>query len=353
MSVSFQTLFERSRYSICSRRFGLHEPAGQERIDQQERFATGMMGFALSHDQQFRSHFLSQVCNLGEQALGLGWDVSVEPFNWADLLLQHQLSRTLVVAELKIGAPLERHQNPSEVEFDSVRNGTCAGYGWEISRAAERHGWKKLVYVTIERKASWTRAATKSSGLRCISAEWSLLSRENASSLEEDLYDCLAHFGVTTFISRTMKNKRLAEQATEPMALLIAVLKEVSGVDFRPNTQRLLSEAITFKFLGINLRREDFPKIAELVGAEKDIIGWFGYERTERGSGLGVWFYCDDRDRAQTGLVGERIKKCLLGAGIDTSAFEEIDAYLHVFCKAEESCGDLEWFSKVLRAANK
>src|SRR5437016_3644591 len=117
MSATFTTLFERSRYSGCGRRFGLDEEARKEHMDQQERFAVGMIGFVLDHDSNFKQHFLEKIWGFNDLPQPADWEVQVEPENWGDLVLTHGFSNSLLVVEFKIGAELEPHQNPSCSEF--------------------------------------------------------------------------------------------------------------------------------------------------------------------------------------------------------------------------------------------
>ncbi len=64
VSATFTTLFERSRYSSQGRRFGIDDEVREKRMKQQERFAVGMIGFALEHDDKFKAHFLESVCGI-------------------------------------------------------------------------------------------------------------------------------------------------------------------------------------------------------------------------------------------------------------------------------------------------
>ena len=48
----------------------------------------------------------------------------------------------------------------------------------------------------------------------------------------------------------------------------------------------------------------------------------------------------------------ERIKHALLSAGLDEAIIQEDGSAIGVFCKAEDSHGDKEWFNSVLAALN-
>src|SRR5437016_8767186 len=198
-------------------------------MKQHERFAVGMIGFALEHDSKFRAHFLERVCGLNDLPRTNGWEILVEPENWGDLVLKHRATDSFIVAEFKIGAELEEHQNPSSERFFlPARNGERAGYGWEIAQIAEREKRWHLKYVTVENSASWDKARSVTLDLVCVPKEWRNLLREGVSekesTIEGNVYDCLANFGINTFIARKMNHMKLAEDATKPLAILIGVL---------------------------------------------------------------------------------------------------------------------------------
>jgi len=48
-------------------------------MEQQERFAVGMIAFTFEHDAEFRAHFLERVCDLKDRSRAVGWEVEVEP----------------------------------------------------------------------------------------------------------------------------------------------------------------------------------------------------------------------------------------------------------------------------------
>jgi len=108
VSATFTTLFERSRYSSQGPRFGIDEELREKRNKQQERFAVGMIGFTLGHDDKFKAHFLESVCGLKDVPRAGCWEVLVEPESWGDLVLKHRDSSSLVVVEFKIDANLQK-----------------------------------------------------------------------------------------------------------------------------------------------------------------------------------------------------------------------------------------------------
>ena len=351
MSASFRTLFERSRYSSRGRWQALDDAARKQRMEQQERFAVSMIGLTLRHDSEFRLHFLESICRLTDLAASEGWEVSVEPVNWGDLVLKHRTSSSLLVVEFKIDSELREHQDPSKPQFtSSAKDGQCAGYGWEIAETAARENWTNLRYVTVEKRASWSKARKEHPKLVCIPRKWAQLLRLDMSAesaLEAEVYDCLAQFGVSIFFGRRMKTMRLATCATEPLTLLAKVL-----ANFEAEFRRKLIDANP-QGIGLNIHSRDFPQIAVLVNRAEDPAGWFGYESDPPlGPRLSVWFYCYDSTGVKA-LNRDRVKSVLQNAGFGEKSFLEDGFSLCVFCKAEDSTDDEVWFTKVLDAVNR
>ena len=188
--------------------------------------------------------------------------------------------------------------------------------------------------------------------LECVHAEWKQFLRENVkieSKLEADVYDCLARFGVAIFVVRIMKEKKVAKKATQPLAVLIGVL-DTFDVEFRT---KLLNN-VNSEALGFEIHSEDFPEIARNVEAEEHPAGWFGYESyAPLGPRLSVWFSCYDKNTGRIKPAArDRIKRALQKLGFEERQFRDEDGSLNVFCKADDSPGDLEWFTKVLTALN-
>jgi len=332
----------------------LDEAAREKPNEQQERFAVGMIGFVLEHDSKFRAHFLEKVCGLRDLPQTNGWEILVEPAHWGDLVLKHRASNSFVVAEFKIRAKLEEHQNPSMPRFFLPgRNGACDGYGWEIAQFASRENWRQLRYVTVEKKASWEKVRKKQNDLECVHAEWKQFLREDESTeskLEADVYNCLSRFGVAIFVARIMKDKKLANEATQPLAVLIGVLAKF-GVKFRP---KLLNN-VNPEALGFEIHSEEFPEIARNVEAEVSPAGWFGYASDAEFGGprLSVWLACYNKNTMRMKPAARaRIKRAIQDSGLEKTEMGDDGSSVQVLCKAEDSPGDLEWFTKVLTALN-
>lgn len=339
MNVNFTTLFERSRYSNRGRRFGLSEDelAQKQRMEQQERFAVSVIGFELERDVEFRAHFLDKICGLNDLSRAAGWDVSVEPRTWGDLVLKHRASNSLLVAEFKIGAELRPHQNPANVLFNSpAKDSQPAGYGWEISEISRVEKWDYSRYVTVEKAKSWL--ASVNGRLMCVPGEWRQLLRPDLSSesqLEADGYDCLADFGVSAFAGRRLGNMKLGNNATKGLNLLISVFED--RVNFKPKYLEAGKD-----YVGINLHREDFPEIARLSSSDR-VVGWFGYECTD----LSFWIY-GATEHAEKVLADAETQK--LGT-VQQNELGNNSVDRGLRCSWGGSPGDREWFTKVLNAA--
>ena len=139
---------------------------------------------------------------------------------------------------------------------------------------------------------------------------------------------------------------KLGHKATDPLRLLIGVLAEL-GVEFK---RKHLD--VGDRYLGINLHKMELPKLASLAEPDGAIAGWFGYEsKPTEGPRLSIWLYCG-RSSAIKRRAHERIKHALLSAGFDEAILQEDGSAIGVFCKAEDSHGDKEWFNSVLAALN-
>lgn len=350
MRATFTTLFDRSRYSSGGRRFGLEDDAARKRrMEQQERFAVGMIGHALEHDAEFRRHFFERVCGLPELSLAHDWDVLIEPHNWGDLVLKHRASNSLLVAEFKIGAELAEHQNPSSPRFNSPsRNGECAGYGWEIAQIASQEHWAHLKYVTVEKEAPWSRGRTDIGNLVCIPLEWSQFLRADVSQeskLEADVYDCLGSFGVGCFLSRGLENMKTAKHTVDGLNLLIAVAENF-GWDTTNHGGDTKKQRFKFghDYLGVELMACDSELLKNLSEKEQGPLLWFGYEKRGNDAYLSVWIYA----AKDVTSIKEKMAKLGLAKSFQKIEPSKEGSNIGYLCLADDSPGDKEWFQSVL-----
>ena len=96
-----------------------------------------------------------------------------------------------------------------------------------------------------------------------------------------------------------------------------------------------------------------FPRISRLVSPPGKIAGGFGYESNQPiGSRLSVWLYCFGANGRIKPAAQKQIKSALANSGFNKNQIKDDGASIQVFCKAEQSPGDMEWFTKVLTALN-
>ncbi len=134
----FLKLFTRGRY-ISSRSIARKESDAvdkQQRHEERERFAVTAIAFCITHDQQFRNHFVNVI---GETQHIAVTRIEVEPKHWGDLVVVGD--NVVIVLEFKLKALLAEHQDPTRSRFET------SGYGAEI---AEEYGGKyQLRYVVV------------------------------------------------------------------------------------------------------------------------------------------------------------------------------------------------------------
>jgi len=344
MNPSFTTLFERSRYSSRAKP-GILDPEGQE---QRERFAVGMVAFALDHDDWFRRRFLKAICGLDGEPAVEKWTILVEPENWGDLVLKNEALSEFIVVEFKVDSDLQLHQNPEHKEFWSeAASGATNGYGWEIPQHAQ--GFKTLRYITVEKALSWRKAARSPARLMCIPRTWRDMAGEapdKDSHLEAQVYDCMGRFGVASLGSRRLSNMKKTNDVMDAITILAGVLESHGG---RFQAQFIDAQA---DYFGVKLNRKQFPKLAQLVPTTEETVGWIGYENEPRR--LQFWFYFD-RGNPSFATAAESVKRLLLDAGFtqDRISFAMEGKHFFVYALPDDDyAGDGEWLEKVFSALN-
>jgi hypothetical protein len=194
-------------------------------MNQSERFGVAILGFCLKHDASFRAHFLKRVCGADEvpDLLDQNFKISVDPYAWADVLLESE--RHVIVVECKVDAGLAEKQNPSSEAF-SGRDGYGRKFVAQYSTKAGRS--KALHYVVLMKYRLRFRERIKRGVLgriRCLSETWGDLVRdeEPPSELERDLCDSLGSLGYAAFqFMKTRKTtiQKDAVRAAETMVIL-------------------------------------------------------------------------------------------------------------------------------------
>ena len=260
----------------------------------------------------------------------------IEPTRgWGDLVLENVANSLLLVVEMKMGSGLNAHQDPSSKSFDE-------GYARGIRNYGKLHGFEDLHYITLEKEASWSKPNNAKLAIRCTSAEWRQLVLSTAGcQVIEWIYDCLGSFGISVLAARKMINMKLGSNATNVLSLLATVF-ESQGPEFKP--AKYLDAGTGY--IGVKLPASRFSELSALVEPESDWVAWFGYESEP--ARLSFWFYCEKKNGVKPRSVG-RIEKLLVNSGFlrERISVEKETNNLGLFCLAEESTGDFEWFQKV------
>src|SRR5437763_8967831 len=128
MKPSLFSLFKRGRYFRLPST-DVAESSDADRVHREvERFVAAAIGFCMQHNNAFKRFFLLEVCGITPK--GKRITIDVEPQNWADLMIV--VGRLRCVVEFKIGASLQRHQNPAEEEQFWAGP---SGYGYRMEDA--------------------------------------------------------------------------------------------------------------------------------------------------------------------------------------------------------------------------
>src|SRR5438874_1343455 len=154
MHASFWAIYKRSRFSER----GLSD---EERMQQRERFGAACLALCLQHDEDFRTGFIREICDI--KSPHRGWHVDVDRYHWADILLQSD--NLSIIVECKIRDDLKAKQDPwnKKGKFTTPK----AGYGWCFQQEFP-HRNRTYAMVTETRKE---REKTLL-GIRCRTATW-------------------------------------------------------------------------------------------------------------------------------------------------------------------------------------
>jgi hypothetical protein len=197
---SFAQLFRRSRYARIGPSAS-DEKAGQQQ-QRLEIFAVAAVGFALQHDPEFKNEFLKRIDPELKDAAA--FKPILQASHWADLKLEDRNGDALVVVEFKVGADLEKKQDPwaggnlctALPEFWSEQ-----GYGFQLLKDQTAVRCRTIYYVvvqqagrTVPREDSNCTRNDKTFSLR--SRSWKNLLLEPYGNLGEDLVNSLGELGI-------------------------------------------------------------------------------------------------------------------------------------------------------------
>ncbi len=344
MQPSFLTLFKRGRFW---RSPSTDEESTEREHRQIERYCVSGTAFCFKHDSSFRQLFLKNICGLSDLEATANFQISIEPYNWADLLIQG--NQQVFVIEFKVNADLEDHQNPDFKEFNSRENSkNSGGYGWEIRN---RFQGQSVTYIVVGADAKFK---PRESPLRCYQKEWKEISGAE-SSIVNDLYDCLEEMGIDGFAGRHMTktdNQHLCENLGVA-ALMLQVLQDACVTANLPvqsvkpdiySSRDLLFFGLT---IGRTLKRDLTQRLKDLVQPVAEDIGWFGYERSGDKNIVSVWMYCGNADAMK------HVYKRWRSAGFPESDIFEHAAEpnrIRLEKHSGESDGDKEFLVSALKA---
>ncbi len=314
LEPSFYSLYRRGRYS----RSDEDETMGSRQA-RRELFAVAAVAFVLKHDEEFRVHFLNEICGRTASATPPIPGIEVQPHEHSDLAIKDEANSSLFIIEFKVGAELQKKQNPKhEAAFFG-----SGGYGRLILEEKDYQRFGRKTYVVLDEGEAFDDGTRQ--GLNWRSRTWTELVRETTLSegLWGDLLDSLGELGVAAFQFQKLRNMNNAQYTRQAVAM----------------HQTLLAVATTLKLRGSG--GEDI----NWVQAKGDSMGWFGYQSGPGHCERAVWFYCGSDDAAKHTLQFMRERLGRLYDRLDSKGTE-------VFCQSEGQAGfgDAEWFQSVFNA---
>jgi len=339
----FFSLFKRGKYYHGRRSHDDEEEAELERERREaERFAVAAVAFCLKYDERFRRHFWNKVCRQdGDSDLRPDALVTIEAENWSDLKIENGDCRCIV--EFKIGADLEKKQNPNEKEFFMKD----VGYGYEMGRRRIR----RYTVLGYKEELGLGKATAKKQ-IICRECSWNDL-RDGfeglGSKLVKDLFDCLAKVGVWEF--QFMKNKitRVGADIGKVSLALDAMRWVGSALDLSTKSYSESDEE-GYWWLGFNVyrsgRAENTKFLEQITGGEYPVLAWFGFQ----GDGnsppeRAVWLHCGDKKLAC------EASKCFGKPSFAACRTEEGDPPekwdVRITKPTDEGLADREWFHAV------
>ncbi len=205
----FLNLFGRSRYGGSVSRIQELDPESEEGMrvhKERERFAAAAIAFCLKHDDAFLQCFWEKLCARDGDSKSHGMPtVEVEPRRWADLLLTS--GDQLCVVEMKIGARLAIHQDPTSDSFFKP-----GGYGQFLKARCHEENLRAR-YVVLGGELN-RRLEKKNEGreIEVGQRSWDDLVNDLPDTpLTRDLSVLLSDFGIWQFTFKTMKDKKLGD----------------------------------------------------------------------------------------------------------------------------------------------
>lgn len=314
MKPSFFSLFKKGRYShhfyVDSRQDGESPEVVQKKREERERFAAAAIAFCFEHNEDFYRHFWQNICHTeGEPELPDSKPIiQIEPFPWADLLIQGQIGAKefAIVIECKAGAVLYNHQNPAHDDFHNDQ-----GYGFQMNAELNRDGSACLKYVVLGFPEELNLPSVHPRlPIQLSQKTWADL-EEGAPShrLIEDLLHSLGQIGVGEFWMKDIKNMKVTSglqsvgQAWD--VLTASIIKLKLGAQYshsieagRTEKGSCLGAYILTK--GASKGSSDMHvRLWEVTKSGSEYLAWFGYEVENGNTRRTIWLYCEDQRRAE------------------------------------------------------
>lgn len=341
MDPSFLALFKQGHYSRIETSDQTEIPDDRG-CNQNERFSAAMIAFGFRYDVTFKKHFLQRIIEGNFQESDLSaYKIEIEPHKCSDLVIKNG-TKQLIVVELKIGAELSAHQSPAQENFWIEKE----GYGDQLT--SKYSDFLQILFVTLEKRASWSEPVRKHPKIECSAKIWDQLIRNpigNESSMETAIYDCLGSLGVSCFNFRgmIMKVKDQATDATQVYNLLKKTMESIGKWDSR---DLAVSNPIeNNSYFGVNLALKSFCEIEHLVHPRPgaSVMGWLGYDsHSPNPIEPSVYLYCGDLKAA------EKLQKRFENTNYKTKIFDSETYDLRISPK-EEQTDELDWFVRTLK----
>ncbi|MEN9574441.1 MAG: hypothetical protein RL514_2296 [Verrucomicrobiota bacterium] len=360
MNPSLLSLFKRGQYlrsrsTLASTTDGASSEERQER----ERFLTAAIGFVAQHDKSAFGHHLLSVLNRVEAVSPLvegGFEVKIEypvKGKFLDLVIEeHQSTGTAVhVIEVKLGAGLAPHQDPSKAEFWQ------AGEGYGSLICAEFQRTKAIRYWVLGHDEPFTSLAHHGQHPNWKGSQlfWSDLAEGfPESSLADDLHRLLATLGIGPFMMKETESLQLSSNVSVA-AKAYRVFEDTCatfGLHRKHRDMECNSDGSTWHF-GMELRSvqnagkrtANQMKLTQTVAPKAGgPAAWFGYEQDDRGFDLDVWFYCGNPEKKNE--IKDKLL-LLLNNAVDLNKRSDKD---FICVSKSDKTPDRKWLTNVFKA---
>jgi hypothetical protein len=361
MRPSFFSLFKRGKYfhaaPLPSNDEKLIRVRGNTR--EAERFAAAAIAFAWQHHSPLREHIWRTICHFpGDPPLSSKATIAIEPHDWADLLIVNPVKdgRFVYVIECKIGAPVDKHQDPTRRAF-----GSSGGYGRFLTESDSRIGTKfRFVIFGLSdqldpNKKPWALP------LKVEQRAWDNFAVQfPTTAFARDLALSLGKLGVRAFSAsetKTMKVNTSRQDIGNVIRTLAEVQRQLDWPSGRGSSATFYHDETRW-FLGVDLMQA--PKSANSNSLKKFVKPparwqlWIGYEG-EEGDGrtkLAFYIYCGNTPDQEK--IAKRLREKLKGKLRDFRIkTEDRDKnYFNVTVKADSNSleSDVRWFCLVCKA---